>query len=305
MSGGRPGAHAGRGAHPGFLPCPAASGQPGRPRHASGSQVRRHPDIRLLSDIARARGRRARPARHRHRQEPPALPGAFNRTAIASVARTRHKRALTCRPGRDQTCDLDYKAPDGSAGNEISEPFGLRRSVTASLRVGSFSGKGSQTGTSGTRAATCAWPPPRIDAYSSLIPATRRESSRTYRKYEVPNHVVTQNDWQPPRRVENPRPKSGRSPVRSRPWPPGFTHPQRNRAPTDCRPCSSHRLSNRRILSRCLTAGSTSTAISKRRNPIRYKLRGLRQFPNWSKRGQPRRIGKETCTPPVRVDRSR
>jgi hypothetical protein len=181
----------------------------------------------------------------------------------------------------------------------------LRRSVTASLRVGSFSGKGSQTGTSGTRAATCAWPPPRIDAYSSLIPATRRESSRTYRKYEVPNHVVTQNDWQPPRRVENPRPKSGRSPVRSRPWPPGFTHPQRNRAPTDCRPCSSHRLSNRRILSRCLTAGSTSTAISKRRNPIRYKLRGLRQFPNWSKRGQPRRIGKETCTPPVRVDRSR
>jgi hypothetical protein len=91
----------------------------------------------------------------------------------------------------------------------------LRRSVTASLRVGSFSGKGSQTGTSGTRAATCAWPPPRIDAYSSLIPATRRESSRTYRKYEVPNHVVTQNDWQPPRRVENPRPKSGRSPVRS------------------------------------------------------------------------------------------
>jgi len=151
MSGGRPGAHAGRGAHPGFLPCPAASGQPGRPRHASGSQVRRHPDIRLLSDIARARGRRARPARHRHRQEPPALPGAFNRTAIASVARTRHKRALTCRPGRDQTCDLDYKAPDGSAGNEISEPFGLRRSVTASLRVGSFSGKGSQTGTSGTR----------------------------------------------------------------------------------------------------------------------------------------------------------
>ena len=177
MSGGRPGAHAGRGAHPGFLPCPAASGQPG-------------------------------------------LPGAFNRTAIASVARTRHKRALTCRPGRDQTCDLDYKAPDGSAGNEISEPFGLRRSVTASLRVGSFSGKGSQTGTSGTRAATCAWPPPRIDAYSSLIPATRRESSRTYRKYEVPNHVVTQNDWQPPRRVENPRPKSGRSPVRSRPWPP-------------------------------------------------------------------------------------
>ena len=208
MSGGRPGAHAGRGAHPGFLPCPAASGQPGRPRHASGSQVRRHPDIRLLSDIARARGRRARPARHRHRQEPPALPGAFNRTAIASVARTRHKRALTCRPGRDQTCDLDYKAPDGSAGNEISEPFGLRRSVTASLRVGSFSGKGSQTGTSGTRAATCAWPPPRIDAYSLLIPATRRESSRTYRKYEVPNHVVTQNDWQPPRRVENPRPKA-------------------------------------------------------------------------------------------------
>ena len=154
------------------------------------------------------RGRRARSARHRHRQEPPALPGAFNRTAIASVARTRHKRALTCRPGRDQTCDLDYKAPDGSAGNEISEPFGLRRSVTASLRVGSFSGRGSQTGTSGTRAATCAWPPPRIDAYSSLIPATRRESSRTYRKYEVPNHVVTQNDWQPPRRVENPRPKS-------------------------------------------------------------------------------------------------
>ena len=133
----------------------------------------------------------------------------------------------------------------------------------------------------------------------------RRESSRTHRKYEVPNHVVTQNDWQPPRRVENPRPKSGRSPVRSRPWPPGFTHPQRNRAPTDCRPCSSHRLSNRRILSRCLTAGSTSTAISKRRNPIRYKLRGLRQFPNWSKRGQPRRIGKETYTPPVRVDRSR
>jgi hypothetical protein len=66
---------------------------------------------------------------------------------------------------------------------------------------------------------TCAWPPSRIDAYSSLIPATRRESSRTYRKYEVPNHVVTQNDWQPPRRVENPRPKSGRSPVRSRPWP--------------------------------------------------------------------------------------
>ena len=48
----------------------------------------------------------------------------------------------------------------------------------------------------------------------------RRESSRTHRKYEVPNHVVTQNDWQPPRRVENPRPKSGRSPVRSRPWPP-------------------------------------------------------------------------------------
>jgi hypothetical protein len=67
---------------------------------------------------------------------------------------------------------------------------------------------------------TCAWPPSRIDAYSSLIPATRQESSRTYRKYEVPNHVVTQNDWQPPRRVENPRPKSGRSPVRSRPWPP-------------------------------------------------------------------------------------
>ena len=120
MSGGRPGAHAGRGAHPGFLPCPAASGQPGRPRHASGSQVRRHPDIRLLSDIARARGRRARPARHRHRQEPPALPGAFNRTAIASVARTRHKRALTCRPGRDQTCDLDYKAPDGSAGTRLA-----------------------------------------------------------------------------------------------------------------------------------------------------------------------------------------
>jgi hypothetical protein len=70
---------------------------------------------------------------------------------------------------------------------------------------------------------TCAWPPSRIDAYSSLIPATRRESSRTYRKYEVPNHVVTQNDWQPPRRVENPRPKSGRSPVRSRPWPLSIT----------------------------------------------------------------------------------
>jgi hypothetical protein len=70
---------------------------------------------------------------------------------------------------------------------------------------------------------TCAWPPSRIDAYSSLIPATRRESSRTYRKYEVPNHVVTQNDWQPPRRVENPRPKSGRSPVRSRPWPQSIT----------------------------------------------------------------------------------
>ena len=50
--GGRPGAHAGRGAHPGCLPCPAASGQPGRPGRASGSQVRRHPDIRLLSDIA-------------------------------------------------------------------------------------------------------------------------------------------------------------------------------------------------------------------------------------------------------------
>src|SRR6478735_3185006 len=72
---------------------------------------------------------------------------------------------------------------------------------------GFFPGKGSQTGTSGTRAATCAWPPPRIDAYSSLIPATRRESSRTDRKYEAPNHVVTQSDWQPLRRVENPRPK--------------------------------------------------------------------------------------------------
>lgn len=144
---------------------------------------------------------------------------------------------MTCRPRQGY---LDYKAPDGSAGNEISDPIGLRRSVTASLRVASFPGKGSQTGTSGTRAGTCAWPPPRIDAYSSLIPATRRESSRTYRKYEVPNHVVTQNDWQPPRRVENPRPKSGRSPVRSRPWPQAFGAVRRAFCPTAARLDSAH-----------------------------------------------------------------
>src|SRR3981189_2967056 len=85
---------------------------------------------------------------------------------------------------------------------------------------------------------TCAWPPSRIDAYSSLIPATRREASRTYRKYEVPNNVVTQNDWHPPRRVENPRPKSGRSPVRSRPWPPRILAVQRPNRPLNSRNCA-------------------------------------------------------------------
>ena len=188
------------------------------PGRASGPQVRRPPGHPAAVGHRRARSKSSTSAT----SAPTRAASLARRVQLDHccrvVARTRHKRALTCRPGRDQTCDLDYKAPDGSAGNEISDP-GLRRSVTTSLRVGSFPGKGSQTGTSGSRAGTCTWPPPRIDAYSSLIPATRRESSRTYRKYEVPNHVVTQNDWQPPRRVENPRPKSGRSPVRSRPWP--------------------------------------------------------------------------------------
>src|SRR4029079_8690671 len=116
----------------------------------------------------------------------------------------------------------DLGIHEGTLGNWVAQDREAREGRGELTRVpsrGLLSGKGTQTGTSGTRAGTCAWPPPRIDAYSSLIPATRRESSRTYRKYEVPNHVVTQNDWQPPRRVENPRPKSGRSPVRSRPWP--------------------------------------------------------------------------------------
>src|SRR6478736_8709166 len=97
----------------------------------------------------------------------------------------------------------------GRRRNETSDPIEMRRS---GLRVGFFPVKAARTGTSGTRAGTCACHRPRIDAYSSLIPATRRESKRTYRKFEVANHVVVQNDWQPPRRVEKPRPKSGRSP---------------------------------------------------------------------------------------------
>jgi hypothetical protein len=57
------------------------------------------PTIRLLSDIAVRAVEGARPARHRHRQEPPALARRVQVDHYCQVvARTRHKRALTCRP---------------------------------------------------------------------------------------------------------------------------------------------------------------------------------------------------------------
>jgi hypothetical protein len=101
----------------------------------------------------------------------------------------------------------------------LATPIEMHRSGPS---CGLLSRYGSQTGFLEPERGPAPGHRPRIDAYSSLIPATRRESSRTYRKFEVPNHFVTQNDWQQPRRVENPRPRIGRSPVRSRPWPPGL-----------------------------------------------------------------------------------